>query len=191
MSGRGIGQPARSSNNNKMLLDDRRVAASSTITASSTTTGPVKATDVPATTHSIYPEAFREVVAGRSKRRLGDVFGLKNFGVNQTTLAPGASSALKHRHKHQDEFVYVLSGTATCTIGDTRYVMKAGDCIGFPKNDGLAHCITNEQSSEEVVYLEIGDRSPEDVVEYPDVDLKAVEEDGKWKFLHKDGSPYD
>ena len=54
---------------------------------------------------SNYPEPFYSRMAGREKRPLGDLFGLKNFGVNLTRLAPGAESALLHRHSRQDEFV--------------------------------------------------------------------------------------
>ncbi|MGA9381197.1 MAG: hypothetical protein WBV73_20760 [Phormidium sp.] len=46
------------------------------------------------------------------------------------------------------------------------------------------------QPLEEVVYLEIGDRTPGDVVTYPDDDLQAMLVDGKWQFTHKDGQPY-
>jgi uncharacterized cupin superfamily protein len=45
---------------------------------------------------------------GREKRPLGDLFGLTNFGVNHTTLAPGGVSALRHAHTTQDEFIYIL-----------------------------------------------------------------------------------
>lgn len=38
---------------------------------------------------STYPEPYRSRVAGRLKQPLGDLFGLTNFGVNRTTLAPG------------------------------------------------------------------------------------------------------
>ena len=34
-------------------------------------------------------------MAGREKRPLGDLFGLTNFGVKLTRLAPGALSALE------------------------------------------------------------------------------------------------
>ena len=54
---------------------------------------------------SAYPEKFQPVVRGREKRQLGEHFGLRNFGVNVTRLAPGASSALRHAHSKQDEFV--------------------------------------------------------------------------------------
>lgn len=43
----------------------------------------------------------------------------------------------------------------------------------------------------DVVYLEIGDRTLEDTVDYPDEDLIAKDKDGIWIFTHKDGSVYD
>ena len=52
---------------------------------------------------SLYPEPFASRMAGREKRRLGDHFGLTNFGVNLTRLVPGAVSALRHAHSRQDE----------------------------------------------------------------------------------------
>ncbi|MEO8281548.1 MAG: GNAT family N-acetyltransferase, partial [Ideonella sp.] len=59
---------------------------------------------------SNYPEPFASMMAGREKRALGAVFGLQNFGVNLTRLAPHSVSALRHAHTRQDEFIYVLSG---------------------------------------------------------------------------------
>jgi len=67
----------------------------------------------PRTKPSNYPEPFFSRMKGREKRPLGDLFGLKNFGVNLTRLSPGGESALLHRHSKQDEFIYVLEGTPT------------------------------------------------------------------------------
>ena len=67
----------------------------------------------PRTKLTNYPEPFAARVGGRLKRPLGDLFGLRNFGVNLTRLAPGAVSSLHHRHSRQDEFIYVLEGEAT------------------------------------------------------------------------------
>lgn len=44
---------------------------------------------------SIYPEPYASRVAGRQKRVLGDLFGLKNFGVNLTPLAPGMCAGFR------------------------------------------------------------------------------------------------
>ena len=64
----------------------------------------LRASDVPVRAQrSIYPEPFASMMAGRDKRQLGEAFGLANFGVNLTTLAPGAMSALRHAHSRQDE----------------------------------------------------------------------------------------
>jgi uncharacterized cupin superfamily protein len=81
---------------------------------------------------SSYPEPFAGRMRGREKRPLGDVFGLKNFGVNLTRLAPGAQSALKHRHSRQDEFVFILEGEPTLVLDDDETVLRPGMCAGFP-----------------------------------------------------------
>ena len=139
---------------------------------------------------SLYPEPFATLVKHRTKRRLGDHFGLANFGVNLTTLAPGAISALKHHHGRQDEFVYVLSGTPTLRHGEEEYRMSPGECIGFKGGSGLAHQLLNH-GEVDAVYLEVGDRLPGDTVDYPDDDLALVQgADGAWSARHKDGTPY-
>jgi uncharacterized cupin superfamily protein len=136
-----------------------------------------------------YPEPFASRVAGRDKRRLGDVFGLANFGVNLTRLAPGAVSALRHFHGKQDEFVYILEGTPVLitNAGETR--LKPGDCAGFKSGSGDAHHLVNRGTGD-VLYLEIGDRSADDEVVYPDDDLELAPFEGKRRFQHKDGTPY-
>ena len=74
----------------------------------------VRADAVPKRTRlSNYPEPFFSRMAKREKRPLGDFFGLRNFGVNLTRLAPGGESALLHRHSRQDEMIFVLEGEPT------------------------------------------------------------------------------
>ena len=135
-----------------------------------------------------YPPDLTARVAGREKRPLGDQFGLSVFGVNLTRLAPGAWSALHHRHGKQDEFVYVLEGSPTLVsaAGETR--LSPGMCAGFPAA-GSAHHLENRTGSD-VLILEIGDRGAGDSVEYPNDDLAAVMgADGRWRYTRKDGSP--
>ena len=134
---------------------------------------------------SFYPEPFRSRVAGRQKRQLGEFFGLKNFGVNLTSLAPNALSSIRHAHLKQDEFIYVVQGRPTLYTDEGATLLSPGMCMGFRAGNGNAHHLRNE-TAEEVLYLEIGDRTPGDEVNYPDDDLKVV--DGK--YLHKDGTPY-
>ena len=147
---------------------------------------PLAARDVPPRAAvSFYPEPFKSRVAGRSKRQLGEFFGLKNFGVNLTTLAPGSLSSIRHAHTKQDEFIYVVQGRPTLYTNEGKTELAPGTCMGFPAGTGNAHHLRNE-TGEEVQYLEIGDRTPGDEVEYPDDDLRVANK----KYLHKDGTPY-
>ena len=143
----------------------------------------------PRTKPSNYPEPFASRMAGRQKQPLGDLFGLTNFGVNLTRLSPGAVSALRHAHTKQDELIYVLRGHPTLHTDEGPTRLAPGMCAGFKGGTGDAHHVVNE-TDDEVVYLEIGDRTAGDEGSYPDDDLKAMMIDGKWKFVHKDGSPY-
>lgn len=135
---------------------------------------------------SNYPPEFAKRVEGRTKRALGDVFGLANFGVNLTTLQPGACSALQHAHARQDEFVYVLEGEAVLVTGEEETLLRAGMCAGF-KAGGVSHHLEN-RSSGPMTYLEIGDRTPGDSATYPHDDLVATLHDGAWVFTRKDGT---
>lgn len=138
---------------------------------------------------SNYPEPFASRMAGRQKRPLGDLFGLTNFGANLTHLAPGAVSALRHAHSRQDEFIYILQGHPTLHTDAGRTPLAPGDCAGFAAGSGNGHRLVNE-TAQEVVYLEVGDRTAGDEVLYPDDDLQAVQLDGQWRYAHKDGTPY-
>ena len=138
---------------------------------------------------SNYPEPFFSRMKGRDKRPLGDLFGLMNFGVNLTRLKPGGSSSIRHAHTKQDEFLYILEGRPTLITDAGRTALKAGMCAGFRAGTGDAHQLVNE-TDEEVVYLEIGDRTEGDAVNYPDDDLAVVTIDGRRVMAHKDGTPY-
>ena len=151
----------------------------------------IKALDAPLRAKaSSYPQQFLARVAGREKRPLGDLFDLTNFGVNLTRLKPGAESALRHAHTKQDEFVYILEGRPTLITDAGEAPLEPGMCAGFKAGTGDGHHLVN-RTDEEVLYLEIGDRTAGDSAGYPDDDLQAVQDaDGKWRFLHKDGKPY-
>lgn len=145
--------------------------------------------DLPEQSATGYPEPYKSRVAGRHRRRLGDAAGLKNFGVNLTRLDPGAESSMRHWHSRQDEFIYVLEGEVTLVTDAGRQKLRPNMAAGFPAGRPDGHQLVNE-TDKPVVYLEIGDRTPEDGTSYSDVDMAARMIDGKWVFTHKDGNPY-
>lgn len=138
---------------------------------------------------TIYPEPFKAPYEGRLKRGLTAPLGLTQFGVNVTTLEPGARSSERHWHAREDECIYIISGEAVLITDEGEQVLKPGMAAGFAAGVPNGHQLINRGSAP-VIYLEIGTRSPEDVVAYPDVDMHAVKTAGVFKVLHKNGEPY-
>jgi uncharacterized cupin superfamily protein len=150
----------------------------------------INAEDVPPRTRpSNYPEPFASRMQGRIKRQLGDAFGLENFGVNLTTLAPNSVSALRHAHSRQDELIYILGGNPTLVTDAGETALSPGMCAGFKAGTGNGHQLVN-RTGEDVIYLEIGDRTAGDEVTYPDDDLKAERDGNGWRFTRKNGAAY-
>jgi uncharacterized cupin superfamily protein len=144
---------------------------------------------VPVDARSTYPEQFTHVVAGRSRKRLGVAAGLDQFGVNLTTLKPGAASALRHWHDKEDELVYVLEGELLLIEDGGEISLGPGDAAGFKAGATNGHHLLNK-SNRDAIYLEIGTRSKRERVEYSDDDLVAVRDETGGRYLHKDGKPY-
>jgi uncharacterized cupin superfamily protein len=130
------------------------------------------------------------VVRGRERKRLGNAAGLDQFGVNLTTLKPGAASALRHWHEKEDEFVYILEGEVVLIEDEGESVLKPGDAVGFKANSRNGHHLVN-RTQRDAVYLEIGTRSKHELVDYPDVDLMVVRDDKGARYTHKDGKQYE
>jgi uncharacterized cupin superfamily protein len=151
----------------------------------------IRAADVAARTVTIYPAPYDRDLAGRAKRALGDVFGLTQFGVNLTVLAPGSSSAHRHWHEKEDEFIFILDGEVILVDDSGEQTLTPGMCAGFKAGVANGHKLVN-RSALPVSFLEVGTRSAVETAHYPDadVDMMAVKENGKFRVLHKDGTPY-
>ncbi len=145
--------------------------------------------NLPVDTRTGYPKPFDRVVIGRERKRLGNAVGLDQFGVNLTTLKPGAASALRHWHENEDEFVYVLAGEVELIEDEGACVLKPGDAAGFKANSRNGHQLVN-RSNRDALYLEIGTRSKHERAHYPDVDLMVIRDDKGMRYTHKNGEPY-
>ena len=147
----------------------------------------IDVTTVPSRKGSGYPSPFDAPCAARTRQRLGDAGGLRDFGVNLMTLSPGSWSSQRHWHSDEDEFVYVLEGEVTLVEDGGETLLRAGDCAAFAKGTGNGHHMINK-SGMMAVYLEVGSRQPGDVTTCSDIDMMSTNADGR--FVRKDGTAY-
>ena len=136
-----------------------------------------------------YPGRLGHHTDGCWKTRLSDAVGLRQIGVGEVELLPGAATSLMHWHEHEDEFVYVLSGEVVLVeqaAGES--VLKAGDCAGFPAGVPTGHTLEN-RSSLPARLLEIGTRAPRETAHYPGLDMIYRREGRKVTFESRDGRP--
>jgi len=145
--------------------------------------------DVEGANGASYPGSLKEICEERHKRRLGNHVGLTNFGVNLVTLKPRSGSSLRHWHSKQDEFIYIISGFATLVTDAGETTIGPGQCAGFVAGESNGHMLANK-SDEDVIYLEVGDRTSGDTVNYPDIDLVGSFTGAGYAFTRKNGEPY-
>ena len=142
----------------------------------------------PAVQGTDYPSPFDVPCRERMRRRLGDLAGLTQFGVNLLVLPPGAWSSQRHWHTIEDEFVYVLEGEVVLVTDAGEEVLRAGDCAGFPAGVPDGHHLQN-RSARAATVLDIGTRRlADDEAFYPDIDMRALPGDAG--YAHQDGRPY-
>ncbi|MFK7836746.1 MAG: cupin domain-containing protein [Sulfitobacter sp.] len=132
-----------------------------------------------AKTHFLNPKAKR------INKSLGDLAGLTGFGFHLIEVQPGDETTEHHRHHHEDECVYVLSGTATSHIGEETQQIGPGDFIGYRKG-GLAHSIVNT-GDEPFVCIVVGQRLPHDVGDYTRKGKRIYRNEGlAWNLVDHD-----
>ncbi|WP_299380608.1 cupin domain-containing protein [uncultured Kiloniella sp.] len=130
-------------------------------------------------------EHFLNPNALRTNKSLGDLTGLTGLGFHIIEVEPGRETTEYHVHYHEDECVYVLSGTATAYIGDEEYQINEGDFIGY-RAGGEAHGITNT-GTETLKCIVVGQRLAFDMADYPHKDKRIFREDGKpWQLVDKE-----
>ena len=143
----------------------------------------------PLKTGSIYPEPYASQMAGRSSRRLGDLAGLTQFGVNIVTLEPGAVASLRHWHLREDEFAMVLEGDLILLEDEGEVPMGPGDCAAWKAGVANGHRFVN-RSDRVGRFLIVGSKAPEEVATYSDVDLQIHLAGGQARFTYHDGSDW-
>ena len=144
----------------------------------------------PVDTVNMYPEPFWQPIKGRERKRIGNAVGLSQFGVNLTTLKPGAWSSQRHWHRNEDEFIYVIEGEIVlCEDHHSETVLKPGDAAGWRANGGVGHCLIN-RTQKDAVYIEVGTRTVNETVVYSDIDMRLERDKNGARYLKKTGEPY-
>jgi uncharacterized cupin superfamily protein len=144
---------------------------------------------VPLDTATGYPPPFNQAVSGRERKRLGNIAGLDQFGVNLCRLKPGAASSQRHWHANEDEFVYVLEGEVVLCEDSGETVLKPGDSAAWKARVANGHCLVNRTDRDAVV-LEVGTRAAAERASYSDIDMLAVRDASGRRYLRKNGEPY-
>ena len=122
-------------------------------------------------------------------QRLAERTGMGRVIVTLARVPPGKESFVLHVHLQHEEFVYILEGECILVTDAGETPMKAGMCAGFRAGTGDAHHLVN-RGGPDCVYLEIGDRTLFESVDYPDDDLMVRPgPDGKSVYFRKDGKP--
>jgi len=98
--------------------------------------------------------------------------GLKRTGVNFMRVPPGRESYVYHAHRFEEEWVYVLSGSAVALIDGTEYAIGPGDFVGFP-TPSVPHLLRNTGAAD-LVYLVGGEHREFDVAEFPALGKRMV-----------------
>lgn len=143
----------------------------------------------PLRTGSVYPEPYAGQMAGRSSRRLGDLAGLTQFGVNIVTLEPGAPASLRHWHLNEDEFAMVLEGDLVLVEDEGETPMRPGDCAAWKAGVPNGHRFVN-RSDAPARFLVVGTKAPHEVATYADVDMVLHTEGGQRRVTYHDGTEW-
>ena len=108
--------------------------------------------------------------------RLTDSLHLKSLGIGFESLEPGKRSAFPHAHRVEEEFAFVLSGTATVWLNGFVHQVTAGQAVAFLPNTNASHVLIND-TDETLLYIVVGeakDFEPDHII-YPKHPLRNEE----------------
>lgn len=115
---------------------------------------------------------------------LSNAAGMQRAHLNMACVSPGKSAFPVHFHALQEEFVFVLSGQGTATIGNDTFDIVPGDYLGFP-TDGTPHGIRNT-GDENLICLMGGERTDTEVATFPELGKVAIQRPGEMLFHDMD-----
>jgi uncharacterized cupin superfamily protein len=100
---------------------------------------------------------------------------LRRISVGVASVPAGRESFVKHLHRHDEEWLYVLSGAGVAELGDREEPLRPGDFLGFPAGEPAHH--VRAAPDAELVYLQGGDawsRDTVEIVDFPSLGLRKT-----------------
>jgi quercetin 2,3-dioxygenase len=100
---------------------------------------------------------------------------LKRVSVGVATVPAGRESYAKHVHRHDEEWMYVLSGSGVVEIGDREERIGPGDFLGFPTGEPAHH--VRAAADGDLTYLQGGDAWSSrtiEIVDHPALGLRRT-----------------
>ena len=104
---------------------------------------------------------------------LSRITGLERAGVNLVRVPPGRRAFPLHRHHVEEEWVYVLSGSAEVRLDAERHRLGPGGFAVFPPG-GPAHAVENPSAEADLVCLTGGENAPGEIVDFPEACRRIV-----------------
>jgi uncharacterized cupin superfamily protein len=108
---------------------------------------------------------------------LSRVARLERAGVNLVRVPPGRRAFPAHRHHLEEEWVFVISGTAEVRLDDTMHRLGPGGFVAFPPG-GPVHAVRNPSAAEDLVCLTGGENAAAEIVDFPDAGRRLVRGQG-------------
>jgi uncharacterized cupin superfamily protein len=114
------------------------------------------------------PRTFRHPFNPRSEVRYAWLSrpALKRISMGVATVPAGRESYAKHVHHHDEEWMYVLSGSGVAEIGDREEPIGPGDFLGFPAGEPAHHVRAGADA--DLTYLQGGDAWSSGTIEIVD-----------------------
>ncbi|ACG73630.1 Cupin 2 conserved barrel domain protein [Anaeromyxobacter sp. K] len=100
---------------------------------------------------------------------------LRRISAGIAAVPAGRESFVRHVHRHDEEWMYVLSGRGVALLGDREEPIGPGDFLGFPPG-GEPHNVRAAPDAE-LVYLQGGDawsRETIEIVDMPELGLRKT-----------------
>ena len=111
--------------------------------------------------------------------QLSRALGLKRTAVSIARMPPGKESFVYHSLRHEEEWLYILSGRAIAEIDGEEPEVGPGDFIAFP-TPSVPHHLKNP-FDRDLVYLMGGENREFDIADFPRLGKRMVKSGEKFE----------